>query len=136
MNADQTNPGLIAPPRTLSDVSYAIVGAAYRVSNVLGVGFSEKIYENALCLELRKRGWSVAQQVTVPVYYEGRVVGEYVPDLLVEGAVIVELKAIDALAKIHRVQCINYLRATGLHLALLLNFGRPRLEVARIALNL
>lgn len=134
MNTDQlpNRAGHVA--ETLNDVSYTIIGAAYKVSSALGAGFLEKVYENALTWELRKAQCTVAQQTSVPVHYDGHLVGDYVPDLLVNELVVVEIKAIPALERIHRAQCMNYLRATGLHLALLLNFGRPRLQVARMAL--
>ena len=115
-------------------VTHAIIGGAQRVSNVLGCGFLEKVYENALSIELRKKGLNVEQQREIEVFYEGKVVGHYVADLLVEGTVVVELKAAVALDRVHRAQCINYLRATKRRLCLLMNFGRPRLEVVRIAL--
>jgi GxxExxY protein len=102
------------------------------VLNTLGTGFLEKVYENALAHEMREAGLSVAQQKGITVYYNGIVVGEYVADLMVDETVIVELKASKALDPAHTAQCINYLKATGLHLCLLLNFARPRLEIHRI----
>ncbi|MEM6656395.1 MAG: GxxExxY protein [Planctomycetota bacterium] len=109
-----------------------IIGAAYEVSNTLGVGFLEKMYENALTHELSKRGLAVEQQKPIEVVYDGVVVGEYVADLLVEKRVLVELKVVKAFDQIHLAQCLNYLKATNLQLALLLNFGQPRVEVKRI----
>ena len=116
-----------------NEVSGRIIGCAFRVQNTLGVGFLEKVYENALAYEMREAGLSVAQQKSVAVYYNGVVVGEYVADLVVEETVVVELKASRTLDPAHTAQCINYLKATGLRLCLLLNFGRPRLEIHRIA---
>ena len=113
----------------------AIIGAAYEVSNALGAGFLEKVYENAMCHELRKRGLSVVQQQPVRVVYDGVVVGDYVADLVVEREVIVELKAVKALDSIHQAQCMNYLKATNLTVALLMNFGNPTVEVKRIVNN-
>src|SRR5271166_6178482 len=110
-----------------------VIGCALAVSNTLGAGFLEKIYENALAHELRKAGLSVQQQRRVAVHYDGVVVGTYVADLLVENALMVELKAVKALEAIHTAQCLNYLRATGLWLCLLLNFGNPRLQIKRLA---
>ncbi len=101
--------------------------------NKLGCGFLEKVYENALAHELRKAGLSVAQQYGIKVRYDDIIVGEYTADLLVDGAVVVELKAVKALDSIHTAQCINYLKASGLQLCLLLNFGKPRVEVHRVA---
>jgi GxxExxY protein len=98
------------------------------------MGILEKVYENSLRLELVRAKLKVEQQVPLQVMYEGHVVGDYLPDLLVEESVVVELKAVFALDRIHRAQCINYLRATGHRLCLLLNFGLPRLDVERFAL--
>ena len=117
-------------------LSSLVVAGAYRVSNALGAGFLEKVYENAMAFELRAAGLQIEQQAPVHVRYRQEIVGEYIPDLLVERSVIVEIKAIDSLHSIHRAQCMNYLRATGLNVALLLNFGRPRIELKRIVWNL
>src|SRR5947208_4695919 len=97
----------------LNFLSEQVIGAAFRVSNALGVGFLEKVYENALAHELRKAGLLVEQQHAITVHYDGVVVGSYTADLLVEKAVLVELKAVTALDTIHRAQCINYLKGTG-----------------------
>jgi GxxExxY protein len=110
-----------------------IIGCAFQVLNTLGAGFLEKVYENALAHELRKFGLAIVQQQGITVMYDGVVVGHYNVDLLVDETVIVELKAIKSLDTAHTAQCINYLKATGLHLCLLLNFGKPRLEIHRIA---
>ena len=118
----------------LNEVSERIIGCAYKVSNTLGYGFLEKVYENALALEIRAAGLHVAQQQPVTVKYQGRVVGEYVSDLLVESIVLVELKCVTALGQSHVAQCLNYLKATELRLCLLLNFGRARIEVRRVIL--
>lgn len=115
----------------LNDISSQVIGAAYVVSNALGVGFLEKVYENALCWEIRKQGLEVHQQRPFEVQYDGRCVGEYIPDLIVANKVIVEIKVADTVDAVYRTQCLNYLRATGLKLCVLLNFGRPRLQVAR-----
>ena len=115
------------------DLSGRIIGCAFRVQNMLGAGFLEKVYENALAYEIRAAGLAVALQKGITVYYDGIVVGEDVADLVVEDAVAVELKASKALDPAHTAQCINYLKATGLQLCLLLNFARPRLEIHRIA---
>ena len=116
----------------LTDISEKIIGCTFVVLNTLGVGFLEKVYENALAHELRKAGLTVAQQHNVAVHYDGVVVGAYSADLLVENAVLVELKAVNALDVIHKAQCMNYLKATGLRLCLLLNFGHSRLEIKRL----
>jgi GxxExxY protein len=109
-----------------------IIRAFYAVYNTLGYGFLEKVYENALAIELRKMGLKVAQQVPVPVHYEGNLVGEYFADLVVDGKVIVELKAVKELASEHKAQLLNYLKATDYEVGLLLNFG-PKPEVKRMA---
>jgi GxxExxY protein len=113
-------------------ITEAIIGCAYRVANTLGSGFLEKVYENALAHELGKADFSVIQQHKIDVLYDGVVVGEYVADLIVEGTVIVEVKAIKALEEIHSAQCINYLAATGLLVCLLINFA-PKVQIKRLA---
>ena len=105
------------------------------MGNTLGVGFLEKVYENALVHELRKQGLKVEQQLPIEVWYDGVVVGHYQADLLVEGSVILELKAVTALDTVHFAQCMNYLKATGLTLGLLINFGKPKLEIKRVVRN-
>lgn len=117
---------------TLNSISRHIIGCAYTVSNTLGDGYLEKVYENALAYELRNRGLRVAQQPRLEVRYANVIVGEYVADLVVEESVLVELKAIKALDDAHLAQCLNYLNTTGLRLCLLINFGQPRVEVRRI----
>ena len=116
-------------------LSSRIIGNAFSVSNSLGCGFLEKVYENALAVEFRSTGIRCSQQASFQVRHRNEIVGEYIPDLIVEDAIIVEVKAIDTLGRIQQAQCMNYLRATGLHLALLLNFGRPKVEVRRIVMN-
>ena len=105
------------------------------MANTLGSGFLEKVYERALAHELRKAGVSLAQQRDISVVYDGVIVGEYTVDMLVEDSVLVEIKAAKALDGSHYAQCLNYLRATGLRLFLLLNFGNPRLAFKRIILG-
>jgi GxxExxY protein len=112
-----------------------IIGCAYTVLNTLGCGFLEKVYENALAHELRKAGLSLQQQKVITVRYDGVVVGDYAADMVVEEQVLVELKAVKAFDDIHMAQCLNYLKATGLHACLLLNFGCTRLGIKRISLN-
>ena len=112
-----------------------IIGCAFKVANTLGHGFLEKVYENALAIELRNSGTEVIQQQEIDVQYEGTIVGRFVADLLVEGSVIVELKAVKKLDDFHVAQCINYLKVSGLRLALLINFQRPKLEWKRILLD-
>ena len=115
----------------LNHLSGAVIGAAQKVSSTLGYGFLEKVYENSLCLELRKRRIEVHQQFPLQVAYEAVVVGDYIPDLLIESCLIVEIKATPGIERAHRQQCLNYLRASNLTLGLLLNFGHAHLEVGR-----
>lgn len=118
----------------LNALSEIIIGCAFKVGNALGCGFLEKVYENALAIELRKEGLQVEQQKKIAVLYEGAIVGDYEADLVVNDYIIVELKAVRELNHVHRAQCHNYLRATSLKLCLLINFGNPRVEVKRIIL--
>ena len=115
-------------------ITRRIIGAAQTVSNLLGCGFLEKVYENALVVELKRAGLRVDQQREVQVRYRDEIVGIYIADLIVEDCILVELKSSFALDRVHRAQCINYLRATRHRICLLLNFGLPRLEVERFAL--
>jgi GxxExxY protein len=118
--------------KALSAITERIIGLAYKVANKMGCGFFEKCYENALAYELRKAGLRVEQQVPLKVWYEDIVVGEYVADLIVEGSILIELKAIQSLDAVHSAQCINYLAATKFPLCLLINFGK-RVEIKRFA---
>ena len=135
MNADTTPIAADVSRERLDSPSGVIIGAAQRVSSSLGCGFLEKVYENSLVIELGKKALSVRQQRIVQVFYDGVVVGDYFPDLVVEDAILVELKTVVALDAVHRQQCINYLRATGYRVCLLMNFGRPRLDVNRLVWN-
>jgi GxxExxY protein len=112
------------------DLTRTIIGCAYKVHNTLGPGFLEKVYENALRIELEKQGLEVKQQEPINVTYEGQVVGEYYADLWVDERVVIELKAAHSLVKEHEVQLVNYLSATGIESGLLLNFGSS-VEVKR-----
>ena len=117
----------------LNAITERIIGCAFTVLNTLGCGFLEKVYENALVFELRQIGLSVAQQRPFDVVYKEQVVGQYVADVLVEDSVLVELKAVQALNDVHMAQCLNYLKASGLKVCLLLNFAKPKLEIKRIS---
>ena len=119
----------------INQITQRIIGCVHRVSNTLGSGFLEKVYENALALEIRQSRLSVQQQHPIKVVYQSTLVGDFAADLLVEGRVIVELKALKALNEIHSAQCLNYLKATGLKLCLLVNFGNSRAEIRRIVLG-
>ena len=114
------------------EITEAILGGAFEVANTLGCGFAEKVYERALTYELRERGLRVKPQALLRVPYKGRVVGEYLADLLVEEQIVVELKCAENLAPEHMAQCINYLKAADLRIALLINFQRSKLEWKRI----
>jgi GxxExxY protein len=116
----------------LDAVVETVIGAAYEVSNVLGAGFLEKVYERALTRELALRGLAVKSHACYPVVYKGHCVGEYVADLLVENRVLIELKCVDRFSNEHVAQCINYLKASHLRLALLINFQKPKVEWKRI----
>ena len=115
-------------------ITEKIIGCSYTVSNGLGCGFLEKVYENALAHELRKAGLKVLQQHSIKAYYDGIIVGEYVADLFVENCVIVEIKALKGLEESHLSQCLNYLKATKMRIGLLINFGKPKVEIRRVAL--
>ena len=106
------------------ELTSEIISAFYKVYNVLGFGFLEKVYENALKCELEKMGFKVDKQKPITVYYDNSIVGEYFADLIVENKVIVELKAAEVLIEEHELQLINYLKATEIEVGLLLNFGK------------
>ncbi len=114
------------------EITEQILGAAFEVWKVLGYGFLEKVYENALVEEFRRRNVSVQQQFAIEVYYKGVSIGYYVADLFVEGKVIVEIKAEREYNTKHEAQLLNYLKATGVKIGLLLNFGEPKCEFKRM----
>lgn len=117
-----------------TEITELIIKAFYKVYNTLGYGFLEKVYRNALAIELRRLGLEVALEARILVYYEGEVVGEYFADLLVAGVVLVELKVVEKLLEEHEAQLINYLKATPYEVGLLLNFG-PKPEIKRKAFD-
>jgi GxxExxY protein len=127
----ESQPPMNAGSKRLDEVTERVIGCAFTVANTLGTGFLEKVYENALALELSKAGLVVEQQIAIKVEYDSVVVGAYVADLLVENAVLVEIKAVRALDTNQDAQCLNYLRATGLTVCLLMNLFNPRLEIKR-----
>jgi GxxExxY protein len=120
----------------INDITYAINGAVFEVNRVLGSGFLEKVYENALLIELKRRGLKAEGQVPIKVFYKENVVGEYIADILVEKKVIIELKTVENIDKIHEAQLLNYLRATGIRVGLLVNFKHPKAEIKRMVLDL
>ncbi len=110
------------------DIFGQIIGPAMKVHSTLGQGFLESVYQNALIWKLRKRGFKAEAERPITVRYDGEIVGAFAADLLVNDKVIVELKVALAIAKVHEVQLVNYLVATGVDEGLLLNFGTERLE--------
>ncbi len=115
-----------------SDLTEKIIGCAYDVYNQMGFGFLEKVYENAMMIKLKEKGLSAFQQSPVNVYFEEKIVGEYFADVIVDKKVIVELKAISKLSKSHEVQLVNYLKATGIKVGLLINFGEKIKIIRRV----
>jgi len=116
------------------DLSYKIIELALEVHNELGCGFLEKVYENALMILLNRENIPARQQAKADVYFQGKVVGQYFADILVDNKLILELKTVDVIVNIHKAQVLNYLRATGLKLGLILNFRKPRFEYQRLVL--
>jgi GxxExxY protein len=115
-----------------AELTFAIIGCAMEVLNVLGAGLHEKPYKNALVVEFKLRGIAYEQQRRFPVDYKGENIGEYVPDLLVESAVIVDTKVIDRITDVDRGKMLNYLKISGLKVGLIPNFKRPKLEWERV----
>ena len=115
----------------MDELSGRVIGAAMRVHSVLGPGFNELVYQNALAIEMDLEGIPFAREVKLEVRYRGEIVGLYRADLLVAGGLILELKAVQAILPEHEVQVVNYLAATGLDTALLLNFGTRSLQVKK-----
>jgi GxxExxY protein len=116
----------------LESLTERVLAAIFEVSNTLGAGFLEKVYERALLKELALRGISAIPQASFTVVYKGQSVGEYCTDLLVEDVLVVELKCVERLANEHTAQCLNYLRASGRSVCLLVNFQKPKVEWKRI----
>lgn len=115
-----------------SDLTEVIIGCAYEVYNQLGPGFLEKVYENAMMVALMEKGLAACQQSPVNVYFRAKMVGEYFADIIVGKEVIIELKAVSELSKVHEVQLVNYLKATGIKVGLLINFGEKLKIVRRV----
>jgi GxxExxY protein len=116
----------------VNEITKKIIGCAYQVSNTLGIGFVEKVYENALAHVIHKSGLTVVQQHPIKVIFDGINVGDFYVDLFVEDRVLVELKAVSTLVNDHTAQALNYLRASGLEVCLLINFGKPKVEIKRL----
>ena len=113
-----------------SDITERIIKEAYYVYNILGYGFLEKVYENALFKRLNNVGLHVERQYAIEVYFENEIVGEFYADLVVENKVIIEVKAVERLNPVYEVQLVNYLKATEIEVGLLINFGK-RIEIKR-----
>jgi len=111
-----------------------IIGCALRVSNALGCGFNEKVYENSMLVELNHLRIPFENQRQIKVLYLGVIVGEFIPDLIVHGQVIVEFKGLHSIDPIHQAQLLNYLKASKIHTGLILNFGTPKLGIKRMML--
>ena len=118
----------------LNDITYKVNGAIFEVNRILGPGFLEKVYENALLIELQKRSLKAESQVPIKVSYKGEEVGEYFADILVEDEVILELKSVQSLEKVHEAQILNYLKASGKKVGLLINFTHPKAFIKRYVL--
>jgi len=116
------------------DLSYKFVGLAMKVHTELGYGFLEKVYENSLMILFEENNVLAQQQVPIKVTFHGLIVGDYLADIVVENSIILELKAQDRIIDAHKAQTLNYLKATGFRLALLLNFGKHKLEYERLVL--
>ncbi len=121
--------------RGFDSLTERVLGAVFEVSNTLGAGFLEKVYERALLTELRLCSIRATAQASFAVSYKGCPVGQYYADILVEDVLVVELKCVEHLANEHTAQCLNYLRASGRTLCLLVNFQRPKVEWKRIVLE-
>ena len=119
-----------------SQITNKIIDSFYKVYNTLGYGFLEKVYENAMQIELNSLGFNVKQQESIKVYYNKKQVGDYYADLLINNLVLIELKAAENLIKEHEYQLINYLKATNIEVGLLLNFGKKPEFKRKIFTNL
>jgi GxxExxY protein len=118
----------------VNELTYLVNGAVFEVNKILGPGFLEKVYENSMMVELKKRHLKAQAQVPIKVEYKGEIVGEYLADIVVENRIILELKAVEALQKIHETQLLNYLKATDYKIGLLINFTYPKAEIKRFVL--
>ena len=112
----------------------AVIGCAYEEANTLGHGFLEKVYENALAHQLRKKGLTTEQQYPIDVIFDGVIVGEFCADILVNQSLIIELKVVREPGDVHTAQCLNYLKTTGIKKCLLINFGKSRIDIKRLSL--
>ena len=120
---------------SIDSLTESIIGAAFEVSNTLGAGFLEKVYQRTLLRELKLQGIQAESQVHFSVIYKGRNVGDFFADIMLEGKLVVELKCVDRLSNDHTAQCLNYLKASNKTLCLLINFQKPMVECKRVVLN-
>jgi GxxExxY protein len=133
MNMDERDiqDGVRKSELKFGSVTEAIIGCAFEVINELGAGFLESVYEKSLAIALQEKGLRVQCQHPIQVHFRNRIVGDFYADLFVESKVVVELKAVKAISPEHQAQIINYLKATGIEVGLLINFGSPKLEYKR-----
>lgn len=117
------------------EITSKILNAAFEVHNILGCGFVEKLYERPLIYELRQRGLKVEPQKKIEVIYKEILAGDYIADVVIDSKVIIELKAVEAIIKIHEAQLLNYLKASKYHVGLILNFGKTKLEYKRLVMS-
>lgn len=117
------------------ELTKKIIGIYYDVYNELGYGFLERVYQNAMHIELTKRGYQVEINKKLIIYYKKEVVGEYIPDIIVNGLIILELKAVEHLIEVHENQILNYLKATDCEIGLVLNFGKDPQFIRKIFTN-
>ena len=117
------------------ELTKSIIGIYYNVYNELGFGFLEKVYHKALLIELKNNGYKIDSEKKVNVYYKNEIVGEYIPDIIINDSVIVELKCVEYLTDIHENQLLNYLKATDCEVGLILNFGKDQQFIRKIFTN-
>ena len=117
------------------ELTKSIIGIYYNVYNELGFGFLEKVYHKSLLIELKRNGYKIDSEKKVNVYYKNEIVGEYIPDIIIDEAVIVELKCVEYLTDIHENQLLNYLKATDCEVGLILNFGKDPQFIRKIFTN-
>ena len=132
MNRDETQMQCLAKDYSLAPITRQILGAAFEVHNVLGYGFLERVYQNAMQVELQSRGVKVELEPRIKVEFKGVIVGDYAADLLVEEKIVVELKTDATYQSVHEAQLLNELRGTGIRVGYLINFGRERVEYKRM----
>lgn len=119
----------------VNEITEKVIGCLFKVSNSLGCGFLEKVYVNASAIEIGKTEFNLKVEYPVTVKYDGVIVGQFFADMLVADSVLVEFKAVKLLDDVHTAQCLNYLRASGLPVCILVNFYRPKLEIKRLVAN-